>query len=185
MPRLKTTAPMCHTASLGLKIFLLGELYQVFSLYHCIRCVSHLLIKAFFYFPEHLLTLSLFCSESQLVTIQGLLLKLPVHNPPSRWWKRLWKSLPLYGGSMGLSPGNRVHRLSVMKSAMGQSSCLATNSQSDLGQLLLLYAPNFFTCKTRGPSWTVLYFWQSGQVKAALHSFEKVLEPGSKAFPQR
>lgn len=33
------------------------------SLYHGIRCASHLLTTLFLYFPEHLLTLLLFCSE--------------------------------------------------------------------------------------------------------------------------
>lgn len=40
----------------------LGELYQVLSLYHGIRCISHLLTTLFLYFPEHLLTLPSFCS---------------------------------------------------------------------------------------------------------------------------
>lgn len=55
-------------------------------------------------------------------------------------------------GSVGFSPGNRVHRLSVMESAVGQSSCLAPDSRVTWACCFSSMHLNFPTCKIRAPS---------------------------------
>jgi hypothetical protein len=55
----------------------------------------------------------------------------PAHTSSFGVIKRPWKSLRSYQGCVGLSPGKRVHRFSVMESAIDQSSRPAADLQID------------------------------------------------------
>ena len=119
------------------------------------------------------------------MTVQCLLLTHPGYNPILLWGDEKGPGdLFLFTEeAWACLLGTEI--TAFLESAVGQSSHPATNFQSDMGQSLLLYVPNFLTCKIRESSCMIFYLWQSGQVKAALHSFEMALEVGCKTSPQR